>query len=88
MIGRHIPKELKEMALSMSLQGLRDLEIPEYIGVSVPMLKKLRSAHRTGDLFPPPPIDRGRPRMLTAVQVKVRIQYLSPECCPTPTVPP
>ena len=73
MVGRHIPNELKEMALSMSLLGLRDLKICEYTGISVLMFKRLRSAHRTGDLFTPPPIDRGRPRMLTAVQVKVRM---------------
>jgi hypothetical protein len=41
MVGRHISDELKEMALSMSLQGLRNLEVHEYTGISVHSLKRL-----------------------------------------------
>jgi hypothetical protein len=34
MVHCHISKDLKEMALSMSLQGLGDSEIREYTGIS------------------------------------------------------
>ena len=65
----------------MSLQGLRDSDIFEYTGVSVPTLKRWRSKFRkTGELFPSPPIDNGRPRVLSAIQVKVCTQYLGPGC--------
>ncbi len=46
MVGRYISDELKEMALSMSLQGLRDLEVHELMGISVQSLKRLRSTYR------------------------------------------
>ncbi len=88
MVRQHIPKELKEMALSMSLQGLCDSDIRKYTGISASMLKRLCSALRTGSLFPPPPINRGRPQVLTAIQIKVRMLYLGPGCCLTLTVPP
>ncbi|KAH9060422.1 hypothetical protein EDB83DRAFT_2520461 [Lactarius deliciosus] len=55
----------------MSFQGLRDSEINEYTGISVPTLKRWRGQYRkTGEMFPPPSIDRGRPCVLTAIQVK------------------
>ncbi len=43
MVCWHIPKELKEMALSMSLQGLCDLDICKYTRISASMLKRLCS---------------------------------------------
>ncbi len=61
MVHQHIPKELKEMALLMSLQGLCDLDICKYTGISASTLKRLHSTLRTGSLFPPPPINRGWP---------------------------
>ncbi|KAH9055552.1 hypothetical protein EDB87DRAFT_1688100 [Lactarius vividus] len=43
----------------MSLQGLRDLDVFKYTGISVPTLKRWHSQHcKTGSLYPPPPIDR------------------------------
>src|SRR6266702_5024161 len=42
----HISDELKEMALSMSLQGLHDSDIREYTGISEQLLKRFRSTHR------------------------------------------
>ncbi len=79
MVRRHISDELKEMALSMSLQGLHDLDIREFTGISERSLKQFRSTYcRTENVIPPPLIDRGRPHILSAIQVKVRIQHLSP----------
>ena len=73
MVRRHISTELKKSALSMSLEGMSDAEIREITGISERSLKRLRSVYRkTGDVVLPPPIDAGRPRVLTAIHVKVR----------------
>jgi hypothetical protein len=40
MVHRHISTELKELAVSMSLQGLRASEIQEYTGISVWSIKR------------------------------------------------
>ena len=51
MVHRHISDKLKEMALSMSFQGLPDLEVHELTGISIRSLKRLRSIHhRTGEV--------------------------------------
>ncbi|KAH9020567.1 hypothetical protein EDB85DRAFT_2152985 [Lactarius pseudohatsudake] len=69
---RRYSKDVKDLALSMSLQGLRDSEIHEITGISVRSLKRFRKTHRqTGGVPSPPPIDNGRPRMLSAIQVKL-----------------
>ena len=44
MARHHISDELKEMALSMSLQGLHDSDIREYTGISERSLKRPGSA--------------------------------------------
>jgi hypothetical protein len=72
MVGRHISDELKEMALSMSLQGLRDSEVHEYTGISVRSLKRLRSTHRITGEVSRKNVAPGRPRALTSMQRKVR----------------
>jgi transposase len=82
MVRRHIPTELKELALSMSLQGLHASEIQEYTGISTRSIKRFRSLHRrTGNVVAPPPIDIGRPRVLNAIHITVRLQYLDLGCC-------
>ncbi len=45
MVHHHISDELKEMALSMSLQGLHDLDICEYTGISEQSLKRFCSTY-------------------------------------------
>ena len=67
MVGRRISNELKEMALSMSLQGLRDSEIQEFTGISVRSLKCLRSTYRQNGEVAREPL-AGRPRCLTSMQ--------------------
>ena len=47
MVRRHISDDLKEMALSMSLQGLSDLDIRKYTGISERSLKCLQSSYCT-----------------------------------------
>jgi transposase len=80
MVRRHISTELKELALSMSLQGLRDSEIHEYTGISVRSIKRFRSLHRrTGNVVAPPPINTGRPCMLTVIQIMVCLQFIGPD---------
>jgi hypothetical protein len=88
MVRRHISTELKELAVSMSLQGLCASEIQEYTGISVWSIKRFRSLHRkTGNVVAPPPIDIGRPCVLTAIHITVYLQYLGPGCCLIVTVP-
>ena len=70
MVGHYISNEVKEMALSMSLQGLRDSEIHEYTGISVRSLKRLRKTHRQiGEVSKKPAIP-GRPRNLSSMQTQ------------------
>jgi hypothetical protein len=77
MVGRHISDDLKQMALSMSLQGLRDSDIHEYMGISVRSLKRLRSTFReTGGDVSRKPISTGRPHILTSMDRKVRLTML------------
>ena len=76
MVRRHISDDLKEMALSMSLQGLSDSDIREYTGISERSLKRLRSSYRAIGAVSRKPLDTGRPRVLTAIEVKVRHNLL------------
>jgi transposase len=71
MVGRHISDELKEMALSMSFQGLRDFEIREFTGISVRSIKRLKSTHRQIGEVLRKPIAPGRPRTLTPMHRQV-----------------
>ena len=73
MVGRHISDELKQMALSMSLQGIPDSEVHKFTGISVRSLKRLRSTHRETGGVSRKSIATGRPRMLTAMDRKVRL---------------
>ncbi len=75
MVRRHISNELKEMALSMSLQGLSDLEVHDFTGISERSLKHLQSTYRntSGVLRKSP----GRFRMLTTIESKVCRNILS-----------
>ena len=71
MVRRHISDDLKEMALSMSLQGLSDSAIREYTGISERSLKRLRSTYRAVGTVSRKVIDVGRPHVLMAQEVKV-----------------
>jgi transposase len=68
MVGRRIPDEVRQMALSMSLQGVPDSEVREYTGISVRSIMRLRSAHRRADEVERKPLVHGRPRNLTSMQ--------------------
>jgi hypothetical protein len=51
MIHRHISDELKEVALSMSFQGLSDSDIRKFTGISERSIKPLRNTfHQTGGI--------------------------------------
>lgn len=73
MVCRHISDEVKEMALSMSLQGLCDSKIRELTGVSERSIKRFRSTYRRTGAVSVKPTAPGRPRMLTAMEVQVRL---------------
>jgi hypothetical protein len=71
MVGRHISDELKEMALSMSLQGLRDFEVHEFTGISVQSVRRLRSTHCQIGEVSRKPIAPSQPRALTPMHRQV-----------------
>jgi transposase len=68
MVGRRISDELKEMALSMSLQGLTDSEVHQFTGISIQSIKRLHSTHRRTGGVSRKPLAPGRPRNLTSMQ--------------------
>lgn len=70
MVRRHIPDDLKEVALSMSLRGLCDSKVREFTGISERSLKRMRSTHRDIGAVSRKAISPGRRRMLTAMEVK------------------
>ena len=72
MVRRHISDDIKELALSMSLQGISDSEIRELTGVSERSLKRLRSTHCKTGVVSSRSIDASQPRMLSAMAVQVR----------------
>jgi hypothetical protein len=74
---RHISKDLKQAALSMSLQGFTNSDIYQHTGISERTMRRLRSPNHQPAL--PSPIEFGRPRTLNAIQVKVHLN-LNP--CP------
>jgi hypothetical protein len=76
MVRRHIPDDVKEVALSMSLQGIADSDIRKLTGVSERSLKRLRSTYRRKNTASAHPLPPGRPRVLTPTQVKVRHLFL------------
>lgn len=71
MVYRHISDELKEMALSMSLQGLSDHDIRDFTGISERSLKRVRSTFRDTGQVSRVPLATGRNRMLTPMEAKV-----------------
>jgi transposase len=77
MVRRHIPNETKELALSMSLQGISDLEIRELTGISERSVKRLRRIYRNSGSAAQKSVASGRPRTLSSVEVEARCLYLS-----------
>jgi hypothetical protein len=71
MVYRHISDELKEMALSMSLQGLSDPDIRDFTGISERSMKRVRSTFRDTGQVSRVPLATGRCRMLTPMEAKV-----------------
>ena len=77
MARRRIPNETKELALSMSLQGISDLEIRELTGISERSVKRLRRIYRNSGSAAQKSVAPGRPRTLSSVEVEARCLYLS-----------
>ena len=86
MVRWHISVEVKELALSLSLQGLSDSEIHEYTGISICTIQRVQSLHcRTGNVTAPPPLNIGQLCTLASTQILVQLQYLCSVCCLTDT---
>jgi hypothetical protein len=75
----HISNDVKEVALSMSRQGLSDSMIHQYTGISKRSMVRLRDAYRNyafpGSLL----VGFGWPRTLNGIQVKVCMQFFIPD---------
>ena len=71
MVRRHITNESKELALSMSLQGICDMEIRNLTGISERSVKRLRRTYRNSGAVSCKPVASGRPRLLSSMEVKV-----------------
>jgi transposase len=72
MVRRHISNESKEQALSMSLQGISDIEIRKLTGISERSVKRLRRAYRNTStaVSSKPVVAPGRPRLLSSMEVQ------------------
>ena len=68
MVRCYISDELKEMALSMSFQGLPDSEVYKLTGISIRSLKRLRSTHRHTGEVSRKALTPGWPHDLTSMQ--------------------
>ena len=75
-VRRHISQDLKEAALSMSLQGLTDSVIRQYTGISECSMVRLCNSYQQP--AHPSPVPAGWPRVLSAIQVKVCMQSSNP----------
>jgi len=75
MVRHHISDELKETALSMSLQGICDSDIREYTGISERSLKRLWKTHRESGAVSRKATTLGRHRVLTSMDVRVCCIY-------------
>jgi transposase len=71
MVRRHISNESKKLALSMSLQGICDIEICKLMGISEHSVKWLRRTYRNTDAVSCKPVAPGQPRLLSSMEVKV-----------------
>ena len=71
MVRRHITNESKELALSMSLQGICDMEIRNLTGISERLVKRLRHTYCNSGAVLCKPVASGRPRLLSSMEVKV-----------------
>jgi len=73
MVRRHIPKEYKDIALHLSLnEGLPDLQIQAYIGISPRSMRRLRKTWREKGVTTVKLVITGRPRLLDALDALVR----------------
>src|SRR5271168_2207754 len=69
----HIPKEYKDIALNLSLhEGLPDLQIQAYIGISPCSMRHLRKIWREKGETTVKPVITGRPQLLDALNASVR----------------
>jgi transposase len=75
---RHISSDVKEVALSMCLQGLSDSAIRQYTGIGRRSMTRFRTAYHNNALPSLLPLEFGRPRMLNAIQVKVCLLFFHP----------
>jgi hypothetical protein len=74
MVRRHFSDGVKEMVLSMSLQGVSDMKIREYTGINDRSLRRWQSTYLgTGRVSRESP---GRSRMLNSIEAKVHCSIL------------
>ncbi|KAH9008211.1 hypothetical protein EDB84DRAFT_1258323, partial [Lactarius hengduanensis] len=67
----HFSREIKEVALHMSHQGMSDADIEEYLGISERSMRRLRATYlATGEVVRIP-VCPGRPRLLDGLDSRI-----------------
>jgi hypothetical protein len=74
-----ISNDVKEVALSMSCQGLSDSMIHQYTRISKRSMVRLQDAYRNYTFPASLLVGFGQPRMLNGIQVKVCVQFFIPD---------
>jgi transposase len=70
---RHISREIKEAALSMTRRGLPDADIEEHLGISARTMRRLRETFRITGNVVRIPVCPGRPRLLDGLDARVSL---------------
>jgi hypothetical protein len=68
---RYIPEEKKKLILTMSLRGMKTKEIEDATGITSRTIRRVTNLWKlTGEVVKRP-LERGRPRILTSIEVLV-----------------
>ena len=72
---RYIPEEQKKLVLTMSLRGMKNREIEAATGIKTRTIRRLISLWKSTGQVVKHPLETGRPRELTSLEVSVRLCY-------------
>lgn len=71
---RYIPEEQKKLVLTMSLRGMPTKDIASATGITARTIRRLLSRWKSTGETVKHPIDTGRPRVLTGLEICVRFR--------------
>ena len=73
---RYIPEEQKKLIITMSLRGMKVKDIVSATGICKTTVCGVRRMWKATGEVVAKPLDNGRPRVLTALEVSVRAQFV------------